>query len=864
MIRFCDREVYCISGNELDSETKMIVHFLNEHKDELLCITDEDGKFMGYITYPAFLKRAVGYTQGKVETITSYETFAEIIKGSINWDYLVFDENIWENGREYFKRQIENATGVIFVPVLDEEYHLISLAWQDDEANKEIRMLDELAECGGVPGFREMYPEYDEVAVYGCNELSYYFIQYLRKSGISVNAVDAMWNECDVWSETVQCQDRALDYRRYPVYGEGSVPSEKAIELRGSVSAEFECIDHIYEESICRGIIRDALGNFQELVAKLQGKKIGLSGVGRNSLNAYDLLLENGVDIYCFLTEDIQQQGAELLGKKIIGKAEALRSIDELIVIEADEKYSAWGFGGTDSYHYYYRLKRNERFFLLQDYREIPNRGIPYVLSHMVREGGARLLLAGDKWLCLRLSGILEKQGREFEGKILYCDILEEHAEEELRMARIGAAEIQKTDICLLMVSEYYHYDSVKCYLNHEAVKKNYMERFKTFRLSVVDYPVENSAFMGSTVTPDRSGKAALRVRKIVIGAITPYSGNIFFRGLLDGHPEIMILEYGSLNSNLFSICEKLSMEKGADILRLFWELLEKEFQPEVQNDWGEDKRKKFSQSMEEILSEKDTFTSQEIFVMIHVAYARMWGQEIKNISDMTIYWEPHCVPTNKCEDYTVWLDKAAMSGCILNVVRNAWIRSGSVLRALEKENTPFGPWVLPIVFSYPDNEKRQYKGWERIVIRFEDLKCHPREELHALCEKLGIEWTDTLLETTLHGEQEFYGNITGFDLAPVYRTHEEYFSSFDRFRLSLITGAWQKQYGYPYVSSLGFSRRELKEIFRKEFRFEERIVCHSEKEKMSIKVKVQKLADDYLWENRRREVMEIKDNRKG
>lgn len=864
MIRFCDREVYCISGNELDNETRTIVHFLNEHKDELLCITDEEGRFVGSITYPVFLKRAVGETQGKVETITSYETFAEIIKGSINRDYLIFDENIWKNGREYFRRQIEKATGIIFVPVLDKEYHLISLAWQDDEANREIRMLDELAECGDAPGFRDMYPEYDEVTVYGCNELAYYFIQYLEKSGVSVNAMDAMWDECGVWSRLGRDQNGVLDYRRYPVYGEGSLPCKKEVGLRESVSAEFECIDKIYEESICRGIIRDAQGSMQELAKKLQGKKIGISGTGGNSLNAYDLLLENEVDIYCFLTEDIQQQGAELFGKKVIGKAEALKSIDGLIVIETDEKYSAWGFGGTDFYHYYYGLKRNERFFLLRDYGEIPNRGVPYMLSHMVRKEGARLLLAGDRWLCLRLRGILEKQGREFEGKILYCDVLEEYAEEKLRMDRIGTEEIQRTDTCLLLVPEYYHYDPMKCYLNHKAVKNNYAERLKAYSLTVVDYPLESSVFMDNIVAPDKSEKVALQVRKIIIGAITPYSGNIFFRGLLDGHPEIMMLEYSSLNSNLFSICEKLSMAEGADILKWFWELFEREVQSESQNDWGEDKRKKFSRSMGEMLSEKEIFTSQEIFVMIHIAYARMWGQEIKNISDMTIYWEPHCVPANKCEDYAVWLDKAAMSGCILNVVRNAWIRSGSILRTLEKEKKSFGTWIYATVFSYPDDEKRQYEVWERAVVRFEDLKCHPREELQKLCEKLEIEWSDTLLETTLHGEQEFYGNITGFDLTPVYRTHEEYFSPFDRFRLSLITGAWQKKHGYPCVSSLDFSRKELQEMFGKKFRFEEKIVYQSEEEKMALRAWVQKLAGRYLWENRRREVMERKDNRKG
>ena len=146
-------------------------------------------------------------------------------------------------------------------------------------------------------------------------------------------------------------------------------------------------------------------------------------------------------------------------------------------------------------------------------------------------------------------------------------------------------------------------------------------------------------------------------------------------------------------------------------------------------------------------------------------------------------------------------------------------------------------------------------------MVKFEDLKCKPHEQLHALCDQLEIPWSDTLMQTTLHGEQEFYGEVTGFDLAPVYRTHEEFFSAFDRFRISLIAGAWRKKYGYPYVSSLGFSRRELQEMFAKEFRFENKIYYSGEAEKIACGKRVRKFISDLLWAVRREEIMDQKKN---
>ena len=40
--------------------------------------------------------------------------------------------------------------------------------------------------------------------------------------------------------------------------------------------------------------------------------------------------------------------------------------------------------------------------------------------------------------------------------------------------------------------------------------------------------------------------------------------------------------------------------------------------------------------------------------------------------------------------------------------------------------------------------------------------------------------------------------------------------------RICLAAGSFQKKYGYPYLNSLSFSRRELQEMFLKGFRFDE------------------------------------------
>lgn len=197
--------------------------------------------------------------------------------------------------------------------------------------------------------------------------------------------------------------------------------------------------------------------------------------------------------------------------------------------------------------------------------------------------------------------------------------------------------------------------------------------------------------------------------------------------------------------------------------------------------------------------------------------------------------------------------------GCIANIVRNNYIRRGSAIKDVKGygQNMPcLNRYIFSYVFSELNADKKEYDNWDRLVIKFEDLKCRPKEVLMNMCNNLGIKWSDTLLETTLHGMPR-EGDVMGFDLSPVYRLYEEYFSAFDRFRLMLASAVWQQEHGYPYISSLDFSRKEIQDMFDKEFRFEKNLEYQYEGEKQELKQWKQDVLKKSLWEVRRYEIME-------
>jgi len=83
MIRFCDKEVYCVFQDSLDRDL-ILKYFFNGHMDDIICIMDEAGSFKGKITYYSL--------------INSQNIYKSIMK-----EYVILDENIWNNAKEFFK-----------------------------------------------------------------------------------------------------------------------------------------------------------------------------------------------------------------------------------------------------------------------------------------------------------------------------------------------------------------------------------------------------------------------------------------------------------------------------------------------------------------------------------------------------------------------------------------------------------------------------------------------------------------------------------------------------------------------------------------------------------------------------------------
>ena len=151
----------------------------------------------------------------------------------------------------------------------------------------------------------------------------------------------------------------------------------------------------------------------------------------------------------------------------------------------------------------------------------------------------------------------------------------------------------------------------------------------------------------------------------------------------------------------------------------------------------------------------------------------------------------------------------------------------------------------------FRSEEKKKYQNWKRIVLKFENLKCNPDSELRLFCKTIKMDWSDMLLK-----KESIDGSTEIFKLDPVYRTWEKYLSSFDRFRICLINGVWQKEYGYPHADSLNFSFYELQELFDKKFRFEENwIFVNKEMELQYINWR-RKMIGELLLNMHRKEIL--------
>lgn len=743
-------------------------------------------------------------------------------------DYLVMDGTIWKQGREYFKTHRSADK----ISVKDKDGKFLCYAYQDADANRELRMLEELSTEEGVLHFEDIYQQYHSVAIQECNELAYFFAGYLKGRGIAVKVSGKYWDEIAKWEE--QETEGAI----LTIYAEGTWGHNKNLsyELLRTVSVEFEYIDRIYMENIRTGRITNAKCGYREWIGRLKDRNIILIGTGNRVQDIYDMLVAEGLDITGFLSDRIKD-GLKLLGKEII-RTEDIEKYSDPVFIEIG-KNSALGMGNLDEYVYFYGHRRNENYFFFQDYAQIQRNNLQHVLE------GKRLLLAGEKYLSGYIKENMIGRGKEADS----IQYLEETEESFINDDVIGVVVILRMFGLV---------DSVKKWKSEvdlciQALKERNVRNYTL-------YFTISSAVARIESREEKFEINELRPKGIVIGAINAFSGNVFFRDCIDNHPNIIQFGFTSFENDLFWYCICCSQMPVNEIVSNLFNMLRKQsgeywFSSEFPNP------EIFRARCESVLEGRKKVTPQELFVLFAVAYNEMRGRKISDIRQTYIYWEPHMQDVPLRLLYAEWIADKKTKSFAVYLTRNSLISAGSALMYAYRSNQKTDLLQMEAaLLNVPYILDEEEGADNRIILRFEDLKLTPGETWKKFCERLDIPWSETLLETTRFGEESYFNNgekkIIGYDLTPVYRDYAELFSPFDKMRICFCKAEYQKKYGYPYDDT-PFSRKELQELYLKKFKCQDVLEINAEENEGEIlrayKYVQNRLNERYidsLWEN--------------
>ena len=735
---------------------------------------------------------------------------------TINDNSLLMDGKIWQNCRSFLQESDQKKDHVIeLIPVKDAEGELIAYGYQDHEANRELRMLRELRENAQALQFADVFPEYQEVVIWGCNELAFFFAEYLKEQGIAATVIGQYWN-CFGYEP---CEQKIFSGKKATlvIYAEGMLLQNNSLyetTIR-SVSPEFECIDRIYEANVLEGRIHDTIGGLDEFIAKLKEEsEIVILGADMKAQDTYDLLMAHGIDICGFAMNNKRDELR--LGRKIMSIEEAMQSLEHPVFLNYTDVHGALGEEWTE-YFDYRGYERNKQYFLVRDYTDIPTSNLIHILH------GKKVWLTGDPRLCQLLTDYLN---------------LIENGEVTVQYTALGekitAAE---EDISCMVVPDY---DNSKDRRENKVAERKEMLRKKLAEMGFIghtEYFVCIRCFVLIDLylnkDTEKYGVKELLPKRILLGRIPYHSGNIFFRGVMDGHPEILISHINSdFHNNMFYYCMRLANIDSDKVMPLFWEMYGAEASSD---DLVILRHEIFEERVKSLLGIKERFTSQELFVLFSIAYIEVISsRHISDVSKLVIYWEPHTTDRNEFPFYALWLEDRKVNGNTILLCRDNMVRTGSMYNYIKKRNLSLSIQdafdQLFLGDSIYDDGSVEYQSWAEHKMRFEDIKTKPMEKLTELCEIMDIEWSDSLLHTTQLGKPMIYPNPCGaksgsidFDLKPVFNKYEDYFSEFDRYRISIASSLYQKKYGYTYDNCLKFTRREVQEMFLKPFLFDEK-----------------------------------------
>lgn len=558
--------------------------------------------------------------------------------------------------------------------------------------------------------------------------------------------------------------------------------------------------------------------------------------------DAYDWLFANGVDISGFVFGGEDWYGADyFLGKKRVSVSEVMNCGKNAVVINCMDENGALGLEMGEYYYYYCGLERNEQYFMLRDYVNVPHNNLVHVLK------GKMVLLVGDEMFCRMLAGYLEniEQG---EIHVRYGELSDSRKMEET---------------------------AVICAVYPNNISMSVGKKGKAFQDTVTGmgdaritwYFSDPSALVAVDHYRNRAlqkySLPQLKPKGILLGSFAYLSGNVFVSGIMDGHPNMIVPLEGIFTDSLWYYSILLAAEKTEDILERLASALRDEYRQSEITDcfphWDI-----FKSSVEKWLLQKESFSSQELFMIFVASYTEMLtGEKITDLSSKVVYWEPHLYHRTKFCYLAKWLGSEGINGQTMILRRDNIARWGSLYNYIRKEKSALRAELETISYMCKEDwlnsshEAILNKHWQIFTMRFEDIKLHPREELTKVCERMKIPWSDTMLHTTICGKPSVFLGSKDFTLRPVFDRREKYFSLFDQFRISVLSAPYQKKYGYPYVDCRKFSRAELWELFLKKFRFQSGRQFDASRDMVNHCLKIYAELRSQLWEARKHAVLD-------
>lgn len=317
------------------------------------------------------------------------------------------------------------------------------------------------------------------------------------------------------------------------------------------------------------------------------------------------------------------------------------------------------GVGEVDKYDYE-GYRRNRQYFLVRDYTDIYVGSLQNILK------GKNVILVGNLNLCYNVERVL-KEAKSCN--VSYWDILEENSEKEIRMMLKNDKNIREGDICFLIEPRYLCGDS-----DHQRQltekKRLYLEKLKENKVvDITEYFSDREVFISiQSKDAEKYTLSCVTPSKILLNISGHMSGNDLFQFIIDGHPNILIIDDEVVRSNLFFICMQLAEEQAENILSTFWKICDTIY-------LGETilcKKEMLNKLFEEFFTYKAVFTSQELFVMFYIAYAKICGREISDVRNMLIYYEDRVEAShNKRINYEEWLCDEKIRGFSINIIRN-------------------------------------------------------------------------------------------------------------------------------------------------------------------------------------------------